>query len=735
MKNLLFDLRNYKDRLSGLLIRLMTLLIIWVLLTITLFLVMNSYLNDLGNARVTALESEVSTLFDSLDRLMLELTQGYNLESYSDVFNPSLSDLDELQDALPVECIEQVMVYDSRRQIIKTEHGAYAYMFLDEILGEIGETAEHFEALLEELEEPLWILSDGDGESSRLYCLAPVYTGVSYESEWLLLVLDPEVLDLYLDTFDDQSYYYLLFGDLYYSNIGNGRLSGSEWTVSLIQKMTPLSVRIYTIAGTLFTYTVAIPWMSYYLSEAVVFACFLFYAVLLVLLELRSFAAYRRQNEEKITQTLRDLSENLEETPGETDAGIIDSIYEELRRYQNQSEFISLNDRSHNIRHILFGHFQGCPSKERLDAAGIDSDCGSYYVATFFINDYSDMFFDDRDPGDNVQAAHMMLQSTLSGLMTAGGHVTSCSIGGSCTAIFCMPEPGQAPDRPEAEEVVISVLRQATHLIESNYGLTICTVLSHSVTSPEALCHAYRETEKTFRMAKAIGSESDLIVCSRQTYCDVLTTEGDFLKQIKIITNTLLMEDYELIPDMVDALIREDIQPLSDNVDLAQSRLYALSNLLTETVRECNLPEGQTNEYARAILSSSSAAILSENTRRIFGEITQREHADAPKDTLSQACEYIQEHVSDPNLSVVMICDRLGVSRQYLSRIFKQKLNRTVAVYINEYRINYSKELLATTGMNVAEIAAAVGYALPDTYTRNFKKMEHLTPTEYRKMM
>lgn len=49
------------------------------------------------------------------------------------------------------------------------------------------------------------------------------------------------------------------------------------------------------------------------------------------------------------------------------------------------------------------------------------------------------------------------------------------------------------------------------------------------------------------------------------------------------------------------------------------------------------------------------------------------------------------------------------------------------------YAYRKAKELLLKTDMNIADIAAAVGYYSVSSFIRRFKEMEKLTPGEYKK--
>ena len=54
--------------------------------------------------------------------------------------------------------------------------------------------------------------------------------------------------------------------------------------------------------------------------------------------------------------------------------------------------------------------------------------------------------------------------------------------------------------------------------------------------------------------------------------------------------------------------------------------------------------------------------------------------------------------------------------------------------YLQELRIQKSKELLVSTDLSCQEIAYRIGYDNPVYFSVLFKKMTHLSPTEYRKL-
>ncbi|RPH59065.1 MAG: AraC family transcriptional regulator, partial [Chloroflexi bacterium] len=75
----------------------------------------------------------------------------------------------------------------------------------------------------------------------------------------------------------------------------------------------------------------------------------------------------------------------------------------------------------------------------------------------------------------------------------------------------------------------------------------------------------------------------------------------------------------------------------------------------------------------------------------------------------------------------------VGVSEDYLGRIFQQELGLSPMEYLNRYRIKEAKVLLSQTCASVTEIAAQVGFDDPAYFSRAFSKQVGFSPRAYRK--
>ena len=98
---------------------------------------------------------------------------------------------------------------------------------------------------------------------------------------------------------------------------------------------------------------------------------------------------------------------------------------------------------------------------------------------------------------------------------------------------------------------------------------------------------------------------------------------------------------------------------------------------------------------------------------------------------VSMIMQYIDENYMK-DLSLELIADEMGVTAKYVSRVFKENAGMLLTDYINEIRINKAKELLRDTVMKVQDIGQQVGIDNRTTFLRVFKKVEGVSPTEYR---
>jgi YesN/AraC family two-component response regulator len=103
---------------------------------------------------------------------------------------------------------------------------------------------------------------------------------------------------------------------------------------------------------------------------------------------------------------------------------------------------------------------------------------------------------------------------------------------------------------------------------------------------------------------------------------------------------------------------------------------------------------------------------------------------DCPK-VIITVMEYVNNHLSEP-ISVNGIADFVGVSRSYLSTLFKKKTGINIHSFIEKKRIELSEQLLKSSSLTIQDIAERVGIDDAKYFSRWYKKCTGFPPSKYR---
>ena len=113
-------------------------------------------------------------------------------------------------------------------------------------------------------------------------------------------------------------------------------------------------------------------------------------------------------------------------------------------------------------------------------------------------------------------------------------------------------------------------------------------------------------------------------------------------------------------------------------------------------------------------------SVLARN--RKLGNGTQR--------LIRRAVAYIHEHYAE-QISRDDLAHHLGVNKDYLTRCFSQEMGISLVTYLNRYRVNHAKIMLAMGTKSVTEVAAAVGFSDSNYFSRVFRREAGISPRAY----
>lgn len=170
--------------------------------------------------------------------------------------------------------------------------------------------------------------------------------------------------------------------------------------------------------------------------------------------------------------------------------------------------------------------------------------------------------------------------------------------------------------------------------------------------------------------------------------------------------------------------------------------------LLTAKTREEDNVEGldmgadayMVKPFSIDVLQKTVESIIKnrESLRNTFGgqqdqaDKLQKIEAKSPDDKLlERVMKVINNNISNPDLTVEMITEQVGISRVHLHRKMKELTNQTTRDFIRNVRLRQAASLLATKHHNVTEVATLTGFTNANYFAVVFKEMYGVSPTTY----
>lgn len=202
---------------------------------------------------------------------------------------------------------------------------------------------------------------------------------------------------------------------------------------------------------------------------------------------------------------------------------------------------------------------------------------------------------------------------------------------------------------------------------------------------------------------------------------------------------------YDLEDDIVTAIRKKEFSE-------AQNQIIKLVDYLKS---ECEFIEfkseiqGLYTMVERAIRRSSSE-LLVPHAEKLAGDIASYtdminfyEHlfsyankvmAQAPDRNqvlIEKICKYLEAHYTE-DISLEEAASMIGFSSFYFTKLMKEYMNMSYVDYITSLRVEKAKELLEKTDRTVKDVGIAVGYENANYFTRVFKRIEGIAPSQYK---
>jgi len=95
---------------------------------------------------------------------------------------------------------------------------------------------------------------------------------------------------------------------------------------------------------------------------------------------------------------------------------------------------------------------------------------------------------------------------------------------------------------------------------------------------------------------------------------------------------------------------------------------------------------------------------------------------------------FIHEHYRE-GISLADAAEHMNYSNVYFCKLFKHCFHKNFTTFLTEYRVEKAKDLLIDMTINVKDVGSKIGYPDSNYFTKVFRRVEGMTPSEYRILM
>ncbi|MED5020126.1 helix-turn-helix domain-containing protein [Paenibacillus chibensis] len=284
-------------------------------------------------------------------------------------------------------------------------------------------------------------------------------------------------------------------------------------------------------------------------------------------------------------------------------------------------------------------------------------------------------------------------------------------------------EDNRLCDPTETADVIKMLLEHPYYKASIGIGKTVHSVAALHQSYNDALSMLHYKSLHT-------GAE----ICSEQRVWKERSAGDSFLssQEVNRIFNRYKAGDcknlLQSVFDLLDAGMRSN------------ANAHQMKSLGTDVLNTwARAIESERNDFDISVHSELFAAInrcvtweeLRQTFREIHGVLFRTTEAPDRKQQFDEILDYIRTHYNE-ELSIEYFAEQMNMSAGHFSRMFKEEVGEKYVEYIAKYRISKAKQFLLETDLKIDDIAEQIGYWGRNSFIRNFRRYEGITPAKYR---
>ncbi len=394
----------------------------------------------------------------------------------------------------------------------------------------------------------------------------------------------------------------------------------------------------------------------------------------------------------------------------------------------NQLKSQSEKIKEYYLTELLLGEVKAEDIDDKLQPLGFDTLWGHMGVLILEI----DVLDGSAFSADNKELAMFAINNIVCELVPATNRMSPVIIKQSYVVVI-----GSGHDLDETfSNYAVSQANMIQSVIKEYLNIKVSIGISRPFTELRKIHKAYMEVVDVLKHKLILGNEAIIDTSDIQRRQAVQTgiswkLEDDLLCAVKLsdrekadeLLTSLINEIFRNNPSYIEfqaslGMLMMDLIRIVQSLGMTAKELFGKEEYLFEKFIEFRT-QGEVEKWFRQSLINPIMQLLDERRRsqqqKISDEIIMMIHEQYDKD-----------------LSLELCAERLNYNPKHVSRVFKQETGVSFSDYLAQYRLEAAKKLLKETDMKISDIAEKLQYQNAQNFIRYFRKIEGITPGQYR---
>ncbi len=273
-------------------------------------------------------------------------------------------------------------------------------------------------------------------------------------------------------------------------------------------------------------------------------------------------------------------------------------------------------------------------------------------------------------------------------------------------------------------------------LVKEYFQVSMSVAVSDMEEDPDKLFDQYKQIEEAvsrsiFWEKGSIVHFSDMKINAVQDY---EYPEGKEKQLMEYLTHGKAKEAEELYLSIVTETYGYPVVIYN----MVISRIIFRTNNVVNTIMKNSSRHSPASSVILTNLLQEAGTVdeRNEEFHELFLQIQkdmENKRNDKHNQMISDINVLIENEYGNPVLSIEMIAEIVGLSTAYICRIYKQYTGNTINETLLNKRMDKARQLLTDSSLSVNAISEKVGFTSASYFHRAFKKVNRVTPNEFRR--